>query len=569
MQHHIDEFSVSDIRYTLGEVWRVVTNRRWHFVIPFCAVATIAFIASLWAPRTYTATTIIKREHDPVLASMMGRSWTEPYAEIRQRMAADISSPTLVNDVLEELNLASGQVVGSANSSGLGHHDVISPADEAARRELARSVSAGLRVAAVESSPNRDVVQITLGMSDPTHLKQILAACRDRYVDFAKKRTSEVLGDVQRFFMAESERCRSKLSGLEKQLIEMETTYPGIDPSTTDPSQAEQSALVVERLELGRKQDDLMAQRLRLQAYIESGCGDGGDRQFAVMDASGIPNPRIPELESELAKLQQELHESRTVRLMTEEHPTVIRLLKTIEARQAELASAPLMVTESGLDGARSVGTETLSEADRAAAKIQDIEQNLMAISGRLTEIGQMTATIDRRRVATADHREAYLKLRQQSDQLREELNGWQANIGPIGHILAVESSNRGIHFTTLQEAMVAPKPTSPHGFMVVAICLAIGVGVGSIVVLLTELLDRSFQTVRQLNSSLGIPVIESIDEILTEPARRRLILRRFVVMPAVTFGLGLLMTITGTMAYMSLEHPDRYDQMRRLVGMG
>ena len=562
MQHHIDEFSVSDIRYTLSEIWRVVTNRRWHFVIPFFAVATAAFIASFWAPRTYTATTIIKREHDPVLASMMGRSWTEPYAEIRQRMAADIASKSLVTEVLEGLNLSEERF---SNSPEAGTDDASIVDLETRRQALVTQVSEGLAVSTIESSPTRDVVQISLSLPNADLAAAILSACRDKYVHAAKKRASEVLGDAQRFFTAESERCRAKLAGLEKQIVELETAYPGIDPSSEDPTQAEQTALAVERLELGRKQDELLAQRARLQAFLDGGCVDAKPMTFGK--SGGIPNPRILELEAELARLQQELHEGRTVRLMTEEHPTVLRLVKTIAAREAELAAAPITVPAPGTAGAGDEGS--LSDAERTTAQIEEIDQEILAISGRVAEIGQLTAAIDRRRLATADHRESYLKLRQQSDQLREELNGWQANIGPIGHILAVESSNRGIHFSTMQDAALAARPTSPNGLMLVVVCLAIGAGVGAVIVLLTELMDRSFQTVRQLNSTLGIPVIESIDEILSETAQRRLILRRFVMMPSLTLVLGLMMSLTGTMAYLSLEHPAGYEQMRRIVGLG
>jgi len=88
MQHHIDEFSVTDIRHTLQEAWRVMRDRWLYFLFPFLGISTLALVASLWLPRQYTVTTIIQREHDPVLASAVGRNLTEAYAEIRQRMPA-------------------------------------------------------------------------------------------------------------------------------------------------------------------------------------------------------------------------------------------------------------------------------------------------------------------------------------------------------------------------------------------------------------------------------------------------------------------------------------------------
>ena len=63
--HHFDEFSVTDIRHTLGEVWRVVRDRRWFFLLPFLGVSTVALIASLWVPRQWTVSTIIRRSTIP------------------------------------------------------------------------------------------------------------------------------------------------------------------------------------------------------------------------------------------------------------------------------------------------------------------------------------------------------------------------------------------------------------------------------------------------------------------------------------------------------------------------
>ncbi|MCZ6699076.1 MAG: hypothetical protein O7D94_09125, partial [Planctomycetota bacterium] len=83
MHHQVDEFSVTDIRHTISEIWRVVRERRWWFIFPFCVGTTVACAASLFIPRKYTTTMMFERKNDPVLAGMLARRWTRMYDDQR------------------------------------------------------------------------------------------------------------------------------------------------------------------------------------------------------------------------------------------------------------------------------------------------------------------------------------------------------------------------------------------------------------------------------------------------------------------------------------------------------
>ena len=172
MHHHphMDEFSVTDIRHTLGEVWRVVRDRRWYFLLPFLGVSTVALICSHWIPRQWTVNTIIRREHDPVLTSMAGKSWTEPYTEIRQRMTGELTDLDTITNVLAQVDLPQSAEKFSATE--------LTPAGANARRVLAAQVAAGLTIKNLESSPNRDVVSIRLVLDDRANGPVILRTWR-------------------------------------------------------------------------------------------------------------------------------------------------------------------------------------------------------------------------------------------------------------------------------------------------------------------------------------------------------------------------------------------------------
>lgn len=554
MQQHIEEFSVSDVRHTLQEVLRIAGHRRWRFVFPFCLVGATALVCSLWVPRQYTTQTVVKREHDPVFSSMMGRAWTHPYAEIKNRMLSDLQDEEAITAILEELDLPEG--LERFDDGGL------TPAAEARRRRLARAVAEGLSVKSLSSIKDCDVMAINLVMADAAHMEEILAAVRDHYITTAKQRTVDLLRDVEQFFRGESDRCRAELETLERQLLEYELKYPGINPDASDPGRTEQTTLVVERLELERKIDTLRTQRQGLADRLAALTRLGQD--VATPEAASAllqPNPRHAELNQEITLLLKQIAESRTLRGMTDLHPTIVQLQNRVALRREELAGTPreIAMTADSVAGGDSVAaaiedlTRQVAEADAAIAAHQS----------RLSAIEDTLARIEKTRIQTVEHRQDYIRLRQKEAQATAELQSWQQNIGPIERIFLVEDANRTIHFATVKGVDPVLKPSAPNALLVTLVCLGIAAAVGILVVLASELVDRSFRTAKQLKGALGIPLIESIDEILTAAVHRRRMVKRLVLMPVATAACAAALLLAGSMAYLSIERPRDYARLR------
>lgn len=555
MQHHVDEFSVADIRHTMAEVWRVIAARRWCFLFPFLAVATLAFSASLWVPRKYAATTIIKREHDPVLASMMGRAWTEPYAEISQRMSVELTDPDLIQHVLAELDLP----------EGLPRFDngELAPDGRAMRSEMAEAVTLGLTTKALEESPNRDVVSLALVLSDRKHQIEILRELRDQYISRTKKRTIEVMRSVEAFLVNQSERCRAEMTELQRKLVELEYQFPGIDPGSTDPMLTQESALLHEKVDLERQVQNLDSQikqwtdRLAQSCVTANGSPDG--RPIRLPQS---PNPRYLELRQQIEKCERELTDAKSVRMMTDEHPIVMELHRSLAARRSELEKTPVTVDRSP-DTAAGISDGVIAAAQNAELQLSEFESQLLSAEGRLREVSYQIAKIQDGRILAAGRREDYLAIKQKADRAREELATWTQNLVPLRHVVTLENDNRGIHFSTVQDVLANVRPQSPEALLVIAACLAIGAAAGGLLVLVRELLDRSFRTIKHLSSSLGIPVIESIDEIMTHTAHRRRLIRTLVTVPAAAMLMMTVMSAAGFMAYLSLQDPIGYERVK------
>ena len=400
-------------------------------------------------------------------------------------------------------------------------------------------------------------------MSDSAHLAEILRAIRDRYVSAARRRTVDVLRDVQQFYQTESDRCREEVSKLQKALVDFELRYPGVNPDFPDPNRTEQTTLMVERLGLEKKLDELKSRSERLVERIAKASEKPGQKVESTDEAPKMqPNPRYAELGQEIARLQREIAEKKTLRGMTEQHPAIQQLRATMAMRQEDLANTPGEIPATASSPAPP--TESgISLPERLRRQLSDNEAEVTAHKTRLATINEQIADIERARAMAVENRQDYLKVRQQADSLDTELKTWQANIDAIQHIFTVEDRNRTIHFTTVKDVLAAAKPVSPLAAFVVAICLAIGAAAGVLCVLMAELVDRSYRTVKQLRTSLGIPVIESINEIVTAAVRRQRLIRHFVVMPAAALLCAGAMTVAAAMAYLSIESPAAYARMK------
>jgi len=558
--HHqqIDEFSVTDFRHTAHEVWRVIRARRWFLLFPFCIVSTVACLGSLLVPRQYTARTVIRREHDPVFANMTQKGWLQPYNDIRLHLSSDISDPKFIEEVLAAEDLP----------EGLERFDdgTLTPAGSKARQQLAAAVAAGLTTKTIEASSYRDVVEIDLTMPKPAVTKDILGPLRDRYVAQARRKTVAILKSVEAFLRTEVDRRRDKFAKLQRRRMECELKYPGIDPNGPDPAQAERSTLVIERAAVERKMDDLSLQQEKHKTKLATLVGPQGDLDS---DAGPVmleePNPRYVQLVQEIEHLEKAIAEGKSVRSMTEEHPEIKRNRALLAERRAELARMPrTLMVSAKVAGNRAAN---LARVEKLKKELADGQAALVGLDNRLNSIQERFARLDRDRSLAIEHRPEYFKLKNEADQLSSELNVWQQNIAPIEHVLYLEDKNRSIHFTTVQDVALEATPTSPDARLVMMICFGIGLGSAILSVLLVELIDRSYRTVKQLSTSLGVPVIESIDETVTRAIRRRRLFRRLVVMPALATILVAVTALAGATAYLSLERPGEYGWFSLLPG--
>ena len=192
-----------------------------------------------------------------------------------------------------------------------------------------------------------------------------------------------------------------------------------------------------------------------------------------------------------------------------------------------------------------------------------------------ITKLKDIEISLETNTVATAQARQAKKEVYQKQEEFAEvtgkvakakqrhgQLAATLASIEPA--IKAIEQ-NRLLRFSQGQPARGSSMPVSPKATTIVLLALLAGIASGGVFVVLTEVFDHVYRSSGHVARSLGLPMLESIDEIVTGQDRRYLFVRNAVIIPLMVFCFIGLTGLTGSMAYLSIERPWAYQKIRKI----
>ena len=205
----------------------------------------------------------------------------------------------------------------------------------------------------------------------------------------------------------------------------------------------------------------------------------------------------------------------------TERHPDMLALSAEIAANrralEAEEAAAVGSEEEDVEEYASFAEQSAAAESQRAALHVQALEQEVARIEENLDELRANIAATPR----VAEQLDAFNR---QYDQLSQSLLSF-SNLRLEAAVQAdLERRQLGERFRILESAIPPREISSPNRALILILGLFLGLGVGVVVGLVAEGTDPSFHQERDLQSSVGIPVLAVIPAIQFEDdmAKRR-----------------------------------------------
>lgn len=570
-----DDRPFAEARKGTHNALRLLSLHRWAFFVPFSVASCAVFILSLYYPRTYLATTSFERRNDPVLMNLPISAGASSFRYFRSTIVRDLTSIECLSEVVQNLNMIEGPT---------------SAADDAAaarrRRALARSLAGTLKISTISPSEHLDIIRITYTGPDPTIGKTLVDEVKRTYIRRTKAWIHDYLTSQRDYFSREAAEALEAVKTAQREYTRLRLDHPHLDPSNPGAISLKLSQLEIERREqLSRKREyeTEMSSLQQLLAFSEpqKAAGQLTANQGYSLAETAVPSGLTLQLSKQISEIHRQIRELKASRGMTDLHPDIQALLtrrrwleKEIERQGGlDLSAAIANGTLDALLATRTRRADAWSagggpgSADRARllaqitaqkTKLKDVEISLESTEATLTQLRQAKRDV-------YDMQEEFAAVAAAVSQAKlrhRQFEGTRADIEPA--IKAIEQ-NRLEHFSEGQPARGGSKPVSPKSLTIVLLALLAGVGAGVTFVVLAEIFDHVYRSSGRVARSLGLPMLESIDEIVTPQDRRHLFLRRVVLIPLVVVCFIGLTGLTGSMAYLSLEQPWTYQRLIKI----
>lgn len=480
-------------------LWR---RRKWIAVLAFTAPAAVVVGLVTSLPNIYrsSATVLVERQQVPeafvkptvtgeldtrlhtISQEILSRSRLEGlitrfnlYSRLRQRLSPEELVTRMRNDIVLEVK-----------------------SDERAQGRIGKTIA----------------FAISYRGSDPATVAQVTNTLASFYIEEnLKVRARQATGTAD-FLRAQLEETKKQLDIQERRVSEYNRRYLGELPQQMATNLAALEQLNTQLRLNGDRQTLTLARREVLDRQLTDAAtlgpraGQAPERHPAAPDTPAI---RLDRLRQELTQLRSQY---------TEKYPEVSRVkaeIAAVEREQSETKSEapPDAPPVTPPDPAVRRLKESLAEVDAELKALKNDEQRLkdaitlyQARVERTPRREQEIQEVSRDYQTTRDHYQTLLK-RYQEAQLAEDM----------------EQRQKGEQFRVLDPALAANEPAAPNRLRLLAMGLALTLGLTAGAVVLAEQFDTSFHSVGELRAFTDIPVLVSIPRIVTASdarARRR-----------------------------------------------
>ncbi len=557
--------TLSELRGSVGEVLRIISVRRWMFIVPFCIVTTGAFVLSLYVPRRFEASTMFERRDDPVLMNLPRTNGTGAFEIFRRTIVQDVANISMIRDAVHRLRLAErpteAQPVPPTTAEAIAQRE----------QALAARISSGLRLSFRHSSEHLDVIEIKYSTPDVNTMLEVLNEVRDSYIRSVQKRISQHLRSTKEWFDQEAEKRQAVVDALEEQFRRFKDEHRGLDPLNPEGAFVELANAKADLIELGRKARDLRIRIEGRKSLLELGPpvpSQGGNERTSQ------PVWRSPEtirLMAELKRIESEIGDLKTARNMTERHPDVVALREqsdriASELEQQQTDDAKLIAEMSPNEAMPpTVDSPWMAAKSQTESDLVVLRQLLADNAAEMKEVSENVAELEQIREAAKSQRKEFSVRQAEMKGALADLSLYSRYSDQVARLLAAEKSQKGILFEKIRPASGSRIPVSPRVSTVLLLTLVAGMVSGVVMILLSELFDRTIRTRSQVSRVLGLPILESIDEIVGSASRRKRLLARAVFVPAITTALFTVVALSGTVAYLSLQHKPLYERVMQV----
>jgi polysaccharide biosynthesis transport protein len=496
------------------------SRRKWVALLVFTAVLAAAVSITVSLPDLYraTATVLVETQH---VSEDLVRSSVSAELETRlQTIREDVMSRARLGDLITRLGL-----YPELRAKGVAFDTIIERMRKDVDLDLNSASAAGTRAPTIAFA-------IKYTGRNPQTVAQVANMLASLYVAENTKIREGQAARTAEFLKTQLAEVKNELDAQERRASEFNLSHLGELPQQVSANLASLERLNTQLRLNGENQVRTMDRRERLERQLTELAS------APATIAADQANATAPE---QAAKLKQQLEQLR--KKYTDQYPEVIRVQAELEDLERQLSEHAAVANPAARSSA--AAASSLDPRARLLQAIADDDAELAALKNEETAFRKAIASYEQR-VENVPRREEELStLSRDSASTKDRYDTLLKRYEEAQLASSLEQGQKVEQFRILDAAIPPREPTAPSRARLFAIgfCLAIGLAVGS--VLLLEKLDTAFHDIDDLRAFVTVPTLFSIPRILTTvDARRRW---RRVALTAISVVIGLALLITGS----------------------
>lgn len=461
----------------LAEYLEIALRRKWLIIIPLLVIIPIAIALCFVLPKIYKAETTILVIPQNIPDSFVKSTVTMNPSEHLSVISQEITSRTNLEKVIRKISPELFNKVG------------IDQIIAQMRSNIAIDVQQN------RSSRTASVSAFTISYQgkDPYQVAETTNLMAKLFIDENLRRREEQAKKTTAFLVNELKELEATLAEQEKVISDYKQLHIGSLPEQRDTNLRMLDQLMIQSQRIGVELNEAENRRIVLQQQAmqsDSIPSSAGEEQR--VPSSGSLQARINDTQRRIAELKNKY---------TDQHPDIV-------AAQSELQKLTALAAGLKTDTSNPSFSPFTSEIDKELLSLNLTIRTLRNEDGAIkAKIAEYQARVERAP-----------KLEQELFALsRDYQNTKKAYDELLSKRLAAEQAEKlemdqqGEQFKIIDQAKVPIKPFKPDPFKIVLVGIMLALASGGGLVFLAELLDKSFYSVKDLESYLGLPILASI----------------------------------------------------------
>lgn len=511
------------------ELWDVILQHRWRFVLPAFAVTAVVLFVSLFLPRKYEAVAYFERRNAPELIEAIRSGASDSYIDPMAALTKEIAGSHAINQVINELEPELYKAGYVSNATELRELRTMVKQQMIVRRESADRMHMQLR--------------LQLVLDDPYLGAKIVNALVDRYMKTTRDALVERAASSIAYFDSLIADHRKELEAKQKDLGMFEQEHAILLPNQPYSIESQIAEAKEELAMLTTNLGVLESQRRNLKAALQS------EPKTLPSTVHG-KNPELIRLEDKLDKLQDKIRQFTTTLRMTEQHPEVVALREQENELLATISDTQASIITSTEEHPNPKRTEIELALTSAKAESEALKEQITLRHDKINKLSDLTPEM----LAV---RGEHLKLEDLVKQSQQDVDDYQKMRRRAEFYLTPETGERGVQMNFISRAEPVTIPVSPKLAQVIIVAGFLGIASGALSVFIAHRADDSYRNARQVAESTTIPMLGSVSELITRQHRRMRRLRHSIIYPMNAVVMTIILLTFGSALYIDLQRPD------------